>query len=213
MGIQVALHHRTRYLYERAVRLGPQVIQLRPTPYCRTPILSYSLDVTPADHILHWQFDAVGNHVARIIFPTKTTEFAIEVDLIADLTPINPFAFFLEPGFETYPFQYSPDLARDLEPYLTDEPAGPLLRALVKSLPGEKQPTVAFLVDLNRRIRRPGRLRVAPGAWRSDLRRDAGATIWILPRFRVAACAGLPATGNRCALRLRISDPVGNRRT
>ena len=153
MGIQVALHHRTRYLYERAVRLGPQVIQLRPTPYCRTPILSYSLNVTPADHILHWQFDALGNQLARIIFPTKTTEFAIEVDLIADLTPINPFAFFLEPGFEIYPFQYSPDLARDLEPYLTDEPAGPLLRALVKSLPGEKQPTVAFLVDLNRRIR------------------------------------------------------------
>ena len=84
-------------------RLGPQVIQLRPTPYCRTPILSYSLDVTPADHILHWQFDALGNQLARIIFPTKTAEFAIEVDLIADLTPINPFAFFLEPGFETYP--------------------------------------------------------------------------------------------------------------
>jgi uncharacterized protein (DUF2126 family)/transglutaminase-like putative cysteine protease len=153
MGIQVALHHRTRYLYERAVSLGPQVIQLRPTPYCRTPILSYSLDVTPADHILHWQFDALGNQLARIIFPTKTTDFTIKVDLVADLTPINPFAFFLEPGFETYPFQYPPDLTRDLEPYLTDEPAGTLLRALVESLPDEKQPTVAFLVDLNRRIR------------------------------------------------------------
>ena len=153
MGIQVALHHRTSYLYERAVRLGPQVIQLRPTPYCRTPILSYSLEVTPADHILHWQFGALGNHLARIIFPTKTTNFTIKVDLIADLTPINPFAFFLEPGFEAYPFQYPPDLTRDLEPYLADEPAGPLLRALVESLPREKQPTVAFLVDLNGRIR------------------------------------------------------------
>jgi uncharacterized protein (DUF2126 family)/transglutaminase-like putative cysteine protease len=153
MGIQVALHHRTRYLYERAVWLGPQVIQLRPTAYCRTPILSYSLDVTPTDHILHWQFDALGNQLARIIFPTKTTDFTIEVNLIADLTPFNPFAFFLEPGFETYPFQYPPDLTRDLEPYFTDEPAGPLLRALVESIPGEKQPTVAFLVDLNRRIR------------------------------------------------------------
>jgi uncharacterized protein (DUF2126 family)/transglutaminase-like putative cysteine protease len=126
---------------------------LRPTPYCRTPILSYSLDVTPADHILHWQFDAVGNHVARIIFPTKTTDFTIKVDLIADLTPINPFAFFLEPGFESYPFRYPLDLARDLDPYFTHEPAGPLLCAFVKSLPHERQPMVGFLIDLNGRIR------------------------------------------------------------
>jgi len=153
MATVAALHHRTRYVYERAVSLGPQVIRLRPTSYCRTPILSYSLDVTPADHIVQWQFDAVGNHLARIIFPARTTDFTIKVDLIADLTPINPFAFFLEPGFETYPFQYPPNLIRDLEPYSTDEPAGPLLSAFLKSLPDEQQSTVGFLVDLNGRIR------------------------------------------------------------
>ena len=52
MGIQVALNHRTLYRYEKAISLGPQVIQLRPALHCRTPILSYSLEVTPSEHVL-----------------------------------------------------------------------------------------------------------------------------------------------------------------
>jgi uncharacterized protein (DUF2126 family)/transglutaminase-like putative cysteine protease len=153
MGIQVALHHRTQYRYDKAVALGPQIIQLRPAPHGRTTILSYSLRVTPSDYILNWQFDPLGNHLARVILPNKTNEFVVEVDLIADLTPFNPFAFFLEPGFETYPFEYPPDVARNLEPYLSVGPAGPLFRAFVKSLPGGKQGTVDFLVGLNQRVR------------------------------------------------------------
>ena len=52
MGIQVALNHRTEYRYDKAVTLGPQVIRLRPAPHCRTLILSYSLNVAPADLII-----------------------------------------------------------------------------------------------------------------------------------------------------------------
>src|SRR5271167_1136070 len=128
MGTQVALNHRTQYRYDKAVSLGPQVIQLRPAPHCKTPILSYSLEITPAEHLLNWQLDPHYNHLARLLFPTKTTEFAVEVNLVADLAPFNPFGFFLEPGFEDYPFTYAPELARDLEPYRAIEPAGPLLR-------------------------------------------------------------------------------------
>ena len=117
MGIKVALHHRTQYLYDKAVSLGPQIIQLRPTPHCRTPILSYSLDITPADCILNWQLDPQANYLARLLFLNKTTEFAVDVNLVADLAPVNPFAFFLEPGFETFPFEYSRELAKDLEPF------------------------------------------------------------------------------------------------
>ena len=153
MSIQVALNHRTRYRYDKAVSVGPQVIQLRPAPHCRTPILSYSLHVTPARHFLNWQLDVHNNHLARVLFPNKTNEFVVEVDLFVELSPFNPFDFFLEPGVEDYPFEYAPDLAKDLEPYRSVEPAGPLLQTFLRNLSREGRGTISFLVDLNRRVR------------------------------------------------------------
>jgi uncharacterized protein (DUF2126 family)/transglutaminase-like putative cysteine protease len=153
MNIQVALNHWTRYRYGKAVAVGPQVIRLRPAPHCRTPILSYSLRVTPAGHLLNWQLDVHNNHLARLLFPDKTNEFVVEVDLIAELSPFNPFDFFLEPGVEDYPFEYAAELAQDLETYRSVEPAGLLLQAFLEKLPREKQGTISFLVDLNRRVR------------------------------------------------------------
>ncbi|MGA9564289.1 MAG: transglutaminase family protein [Candidatus Korobacteraceae bacterium] len=153
MGIRVALNHRTEYRYDNAVFLGPQVIQLRPAPHCRTPILSYSLHVTPAKHILNWQLDPHYNYLARLLFPDKTKEFVVEVDLAVELSSVNPFDFFLEPGFEEYPFRYSRELARDLEPYRSVDRAGPQLQAFLANFSGEKRGTIDFLVDLNRRVR------------------------------------------------------------
>ena len=153
MGIQVALNHRTQYRYDKAVSLGPQVIQLRPAPHCRTPILSYSLNVTPAEHLLIWQMDPHNNHLARLLFPNKTNEFVVEVDLVAELSPFNPFNFFLEPGVEDYPFEYAPELAKDLEPYRSVDQAGPLLQTFLESLSNEKRGTIDFLVTLNRTVR------------------------------------------------------------
>jgi len=157
MVIQVALNHRTQYRYGKAVSVGPHVIRLRPAPHCRTPILRYSLDVTPARHLLNWQFDLHNNHLARLLFPDKINEFIVEVELVAELSPFNPFDFFLEPGVEDYPFEYSPELAKDLEPYRwvdpAVDPAGPLLQAFLGRFSREKRGTISFLVDLNRRVR------------------------------------------------------------
>jgi uncharacterized protein (DUF2126 family)/transglutaminase-like putative cysteine protease len=153
MGNDVELRHRTTYRYERAVSLGPQVIQLRPAPHCKTPISNYALKVIPADHTLHWQFDPLGNHLARVFFPTKTTEFVVEVTLVANMTAINPFAFFLDPGFETFPFQYPAELANNLEPYRSAEPAGPLLQAFLNEIPAGQQSTTAFVGDVTARVR------------------------------------------------------------
>ena len=74
MTIQVALHHKTRYSFDRPVSLSPHEIRLRPAAHCRTPILSYSLKVQPAKHFLNWQQDAYGNWVARYVFPEKARE-------------------------------------------------------------------------------------------------------------------------------------------
>jgi uncharacterized protein (DUF2126 family)/transglutaminase-like putative cysteine protease len=152
MGTKVAVHHESRYRYEQPVTLGPQTIRLRPAPHCRTPILSYSLEIKPTDGILSWQFDPLANHVARVVFPSKTSEFSVTVDLVADMIPINPFAFLLEPEAERVPFTYKPGVARDLEPFLAVEPAESHLSEFVDSVRGS-QPTVAFLLGLNQRIR------------------------------------------------------------
>src|SRR5664279_3998508 len=153
MGITVALNHRTQYRYDKAVSLGPQTVQLRPAPHCRTPILSYSLKIKPEKNFLTWQLDAHNNYAARILFPEKTTEFVVEVDLVAELTPMNPFAFFLEPGVEEFPIAYSPELLQDLQPYLWLEYAGPLLQEFLRSIPRERRPTIGFLADLNHKVR------------------------------------------------------------
>jgi uncharacterized protein (DUF2126 family) len=157
MGIQVALNHRTLYRYDKAISLGPQVIQLRPALHCQTPILSYSLEVAPTDHILNWQLDPHNNRLARLLILEKTSEFRVEVNLVADLSPYNPFAFFLEPGVEEYPFAYAPGLAKDLEPYRSVDPPldppGPLLHKFLESFVGRKSGTVSLLLDLNRKVR------------------------------------------------------------
>ncbi|ABM95506.1 transglutaminase family protein [Methylibium petroleiphilum] len=152
MSIHVALNHVTHYRYDRRVALGPQVVRLRPAPHCRTPILSYSLRVEPADHFVNWQQDPFANYLARLVFPQKTTEFKITVDLVAEMSVYNPFDFFLEPSAENFPFSYEEGLKRELAPYLVAGELTPLFKAFVDSVPRKTQRTIDFLVGLNQRL-------------------------------------------------------------
>ncbi|ABD87260.1 DUF2126 domain-containing protein [Rhodopseudomonas palustris] len=153
MSIFVALHHVTHYKYDRPIDLGPQTVRLRPAPHTRTPILSYSLKVTPSNHFVNWQQDPQGNWLARFVFPEKASELKIEVDFSAEMTVINPFDFFVEPYAESFPFAYTNDLQTELAPYLATEPSGPLFEAYLAEIAREAPSTVNFLVDLNARLR------------------------------------------------------------
>src|SRR3981189_1395692 len=108
MAIHVAVNHASMYRYDRLVTLGPQLVRLRPAPHCRTPILSYSITVVPAKHLVNWQQAPYGNYVARLLFSEEAEGFAVEVDLLAELVPINPFDYVLEPDAESFPFRYAP---------------------------------------------------------------------------------------------------------
>jgi len=150
MSIQVAIRHTTTYKYDRLVGLSPHLIRLKPAPHSRTEIISYSLEITPAKHFINWQQDPFGNYVARVVFPDKTSELKVDVEVIADLTVINPFDFFLEEYAEHWPFQYTPDLQRQLRPYLEAEEVGPLLSQYLAGIDRSRQHVVDFLVGLNR---------------------------------------------------------------
>jgi uncharacterized protein (DUF2126 family) len=154
MSIQVCLTHTTEYRYDRLVTLSPQVVRLRPAPHSRTPVPSYSLTVSPDKHFLNWQQDPQGNWLARLVFPERTDHFSVTVDLVADLTVINPFDFFLEPAAETFPFDYAPELAHELAPFRLCEPAGPLLAAYLAAIDRKPRHVTDFLVELNQELQR-----------------------------------------------------------
>lgn len=154
MSIYVALHHVTHYKYDRPIDLGPQTIRLRPAPHTRTPILSYSLKVTPANHFVNWQQDPLGNWIARYVFPEKTTELKIEVDFTAQMTTVNPFDFFVEPYADSFPFEYTQDLKTELAPYLETVKPDRLFAKYLDTIPHEGPNTVNFLVDLNRELQK-----------------------------------------------------------
>ncbi|MEA2696251.1 MAG: hypothetical protein QOI66_522, partial [Myxococcales bacterium] len=171
MSITVSLHHKTKYAYDRPVRLEPHVVRLRPAPHCRTTIRAYSLKVEPLKQFLNWQQDPFGNYQARVVFPQEADTLTIDVDLIAELTAINPFDFFIEERAEHYPISYDLGQQIELAPYLLVAPFGPHLGALRSTVedrfcrPGRR--TIDVLVDINQQVQRLLRydVRMEPGVF------------------------------------------------
>lgn len=176
MSIHVALNHLTTYRYDKAISLGPQIIRLRPAPHCRTRILSYSLRILPQPHFINWQQDPQANYLARLVFPEKTTEFQIEVDLVAEMSVLNPFDFFLEPYAEKVPFSYAAELLNELEPYRKKLPVSPQLQKFLDTVPREKIRTEDFLVNLNQSLAQliSYTIRMEPGVQTPEQTLDLG---------------------------------------
>ncbi len=202
MTIKVALHHKTAYTFDRPVGLSPHEVRLRPAAHCRTPIESYSLRVEPSKHFLNWQQDPYGNWLARLVFPEKTRTLSITVDLVADMTVINPFDFFVDKSAERFPFAYTPENARELAPYLEVDPLTPLLAAWIErararylagpittidflvGVNGDLRHDVNYLIRLEHGIQTPEEtLRKAAGSCRDS----AWLLVQVLRRFGLAA--------------------------
>ena len=152
MAIHVALSHITHYRYDRLVKLGPQVVRLRPAPHSRTKVLSYSQRIEPEGHFINWQQDPFANYQARLVFPEPTTEFKVTIDLVVEMAAHNPFDFFLEPRAENYPFTYDEAQKLELQPYLVTAPVTPLLKAYLATVDRTERRTIDFLVDVNQKL-------------------------------------------------------------
>jgi uncharacterized protein (DUF2126 family) len=154
MSIHAALHHVTHYKYDRPVQLGPQVVRLRPAPHCRSNVISYSLRVEPEQHFINWQQDPFANYLARLVFPEKTREFKVTVDLVVEMAVYNPFDFFLEPQAENFPFKYTESQAQELAPYLVADAATPMVQAYLDKIDRKTQRTIDFLVGINQQVQK-----------------------------------------------------------
>ena len=165
MAIQIALHHQTTYHYDRFIQIDPQVIRLRPTPHCRSKILSYSLKIEPGDHFINWQQDPFANYQARLVFPKKSNQFVVTVDLVAEMAVFNPFDFFLEPDAENYPFKYKESIKKELTPYLSKPKAEGLFLEYLLSIDKSKMRTIDFLVRINQKLQQDIQylIRLEPG--------------------------------------------------
>ena len=200
MALHVALTHRTQYTYDRPTGLGSQIVRLRPAPHSRTPILSYSLNITPADHFINWQQDPFGNYLARLVFPEKTREFKVVVDLVADMATINPFDFFVDEYARDWPFKYDAELQEELTPYLKASEPGPLLRDYIQGLKIEANTSLDFIWALNQQLQHGiGYLiRMEPGVQTPEetLKKRSGScrdSAWLLVQHPA------PSTGSRRA--------------
>ena len=200
MAIRVAIKHRTIYSYDRPVSLSPHVFRLRPAVHSRTAIEAYSFKVLPKDHFINWQQDPFGNYMARVVFPEKTTQLEVDVEVIANLVSINPFDFFVEDYAESFPFTYPPHLAKELNPYLEIKDDGLLLREWVAKHinPSKEQRIVDFLVTINQQLNTDiaYSIRMEPGVQKPDetLSKALGScrdSAWLL--VHILRLAGLAA--------------------
>jgi transglutaminase-like putative cysteine protease len=148
------------------------VVRLRPAPHCRSNIISYSLKIEPVGHFINWQQDPFANYQARLVFPEKTTEFKVTVDLVAEMAVYNPFDFFLEPDAES-----SPSPTRRAEAGAGALPGSPsrprrwCRPTWTRSTAPQR--TIDFLVGINQRLQQGHQLHHPHGARRADARGDA----------------------------------------
>ncbi len=152
MAIRVAINHKSLYQYDRLVWLSPHIFRLKPAAHCRTPIETYSLKIEPENHFINWQQDPFGNYQARVVFPEPTRVLSLEVDVVANMTVINPFDFFLEETAERYPFKYEPQLKKELAPFLQVKESGERLTTWLGDIDRSEQKLIDFLVGINRRL-------------------------------------------------------------
>jgi uncharacterized protein (DUF2126 family)/transglutaminase-like putative cysteine protease len=152
VNTRVAITHRFEQRFDRPVRLSTHWLRLRPAPETRARVTAYSLQVQTDPSFLNWVRDPFENYLARLDLPEPVTSLCIELEVIAELTPVNPFDFLTEPEATEHPFAYSEQLQKELTPYLARSTPGPRLARWLESIDRVPMATVERLTSVTRQI-------------------------------------------------------------
>tara|TARA_R110002049_G_scaffold4601_5_gene32614 strand:- start:850809 stop:854156 length:3348 start_codon:yes stop_codon:yes gene_type:complete len=136
MTTRVALSQHVGYVFDRQMDPTTLWLRLRPAPHTAAKLEAYSIKVHVAQPWLTWARDPFENHLGRLDLPEPFSAIAFDSEFIADLEPVNPFDFFVEPYANDFPFEYPDQLRKELTPYLHRTTCGPAF--------------VDWLIDLDR---------------------------------------------------------------
>ena len=149
MNTRIAINHKIDQRFDKKVGLSTHWLRLRPAPHTQSLIEAYSLKIHTEPHFLNWLRDPYENHLARLDLPEPVADLRIEVEVLAELPPGNPFDFLVEPSAFSFPFDYPSQLTKELAPYLNVGRPGPRLRAWFEAMEVEPGYIVERLGDIN----------------------------------------------------------------
>ncbi len=152
MSLRIALRHRIERRFTRPVRLSTHWLRMRPAPLTHQRLSAYSLGVEGAPHFINWVRDPFENHLARLDLPEPVPWLTLDLEVVADLEPVNPFDFLVEPYAADFPFSYAAQLRKELGPYLALPPGGPRFADWVAGLDVQPGYIVTFLTQINHRL-------------------------------------------------------------
>ncbi len=156
LPLELRIHHRLTYRYDRFVSLGPQRLLLYPRLSPRQQLLAYRVQVEPRPAGDYLQLDVEGNTVRWLYFSEAAKEVTVRMDLHVASLPFNPFAFLIYPADRTQlPFAYPEPQRALLAPAL--RPAGtaaPVAQWARELLDQAGRQTVPFLSRLTETLHR-----------------------------------------------------------
>jgi transglutaminase-like putative cysteine protease len=150
------VHHVTRYLYKRDIRVGTHRLMFRPRDSFDQRLIDSKLTVVPAPCGIRWIHDVFGNCVTFVDFDASSKKIEFESVIRLEHTPENAPDFQIEDYAKFHPFSYASEELPDLLPFMQRQCVDPdddvsdwLQRFLTKD---RRHPTGSLLMTLNEAI-------------------------------------------------------------
>jgi len=144
--MNISIRYKADYAYDEPASFSPHLVRLFPKNdrHVRAERVHFETD-SSAD--IQYRHDVFDNEIALCFFPKKRTQLDFRLELDLTLIEKNPFHFLLEPHALNMPFDYLPQEAAVLAPFLGHGEKIPLPAELEKST--AKLPSVEAIVGLN----------------------------------------------------------------